>query len=422
MTPHAPGPAMPDGRPSIVVLSSLFPSPAQPQAGIFIRERMFRVGAHLPLAVVSPQPWFPGQAVIRLFRRHFRPPAPRHEVQAGIEVFRPRFLSLPGLLKRLDGPMMALGAFPTLRRLGRAGRVDLIDAHFAYPDGYAAARVGRWLGVPVTITMRGTETRHAQDRVLRPKVIDALRGAGRVFAVSSSLRQLALTLGIDAGKVRVVGNGVDADRFRPVDRAMARSALGLPPDAKVVVTVGGLVERKGFHRVIACMPELMRTTPQLHYLVVGAPGPEGDFSRQIRALVDELQLGERVHFLGGLPPGQVAQALSAADVFVLATRNEGWANVLLEAMACGLPVVATDVGGNAEVVCSPELGIVVPFDDHAALTSALGRALQHPWDRGAIRRHAERNDWQERVDALLEEFRTLTSQASHSGGRGAHAG
>lgn len=413
---------MVDAGPGILVLSSLFPSPAQPQAGIFIRERMFRVGEHTPLLVVSPQPWFPGQAVIRRFRPHFRPRAPLHEVQAGVEVFRPRFLSLPGVLKRLDGLMMALGAFPTVRRLRRAGRVDLIDAHFAYPDGYAAATLGRWLEVPVTITMRGTEVRHARDPALRPKVIEALREASRVFAVSSSLRQLALTLGIDSGKVRVVGNGVDADRFKPVSQAEARSALGLPLDARVLITVGGLVERKGFHRVIACMPELLRTTPQLHYLAVGAPGPEGDFTRQVKTLVAALGLGERVHLLGGLPPERVVQALSAADVFVLSTRNEGWANVLLEAMACGLPVVATDVGGNAEVVCSPELGFVVPFDDPPALTAALNRALQGSWDRRAIRRYAERNDWRERVAALLEEFRSLTSQANRIEGTGAHAG
>ena len=130
--------------PHVVVLSSLFPSAAQPGAGLFVRERMFRVGRRLPLAVVSPRPWFPGQALLRRVRPGFRPPSAAHETQDGRDVWFPRFPSLPGLLKRLDGLAMALGAWPRLRRLRREGRLDVLDAHFGYPDGAAAVRLGRF--------------------------------------------------------------------------------------------------------------------------------------------------------------------------------------------------------------------------------------------------------------------------------------
>jgi glycosyltransferase involved in cell wall biosynthesis len=398
---------MPDGRPAILVWSSLFPNPAQPQAGIFIRERMFRVGAHLPITVISPQPWFPLQGLIRFFRPHFRPTLPRFERQLGVDVYRPRYFSVPGMLKSLDGSFMARGAYRTVRALHRAGRVDLIDAHFAYPDGYAAVAVARRVAVPSTITLRGTESRHAQAAGLRRRLVAALSQATRVFAVSESLRALAISLGIAAERVRTVGNGVDSDKFAPHACAAARIALGIPADAKVLITVGGLVERKGFHRVIACLPRLLGTFPTLHYLAVGSAGPEGDYSAHLQAQVQELGLTERVHFLGALPPLRVCEALSAADVFVLSTRNEGWANVLLEAMACGLPVVATDVGGNAEVICRADLGTIVPFGDGDALARALAQALGQNWDRAAIRRYAEENDWQQRVTTLLEEFRAL---------------
>ncbi|MBV2218131.1 MAG: glycosyltransferase family 4 protein, partial [Diaphorobacter sp.] len=139
-------------QPAIVVFSSLFPSRIQPGAGPFVRERMFRVGQRLPLCVVAPTPWFPLQALLRYWRPHFRPGAPRHEHQQGFDVWYPRFFSLPGMLKRLDGLSMALAAWPRLRALKRAGRLDVLDAHFAYPDGYAAVMLGRWLKVPVTIT------------------------------------------------------------------------------------------------------------------------------------------------------------------------------------------------------------------------------------------------------------------------------
>ncbi|BAL93767.1 glycosyltransferase [Rubrivivax gelatinosus] len=401
---------MADG-PRIVVFSSLFPSAVQPGAGLFVRERMFRVGRELPLAVVAPTPWFPLQSLLRRFRPGFRPGAPAHETQQGHEVWFPRFFSVPGVFKGLDGLAMALAAWPRLARLKRAGRLDLIDAHFAYPDGYAATLLGRWLGVPVTITLRGTEQRQARDPALAPKVRAALQRATQVFAVSESLRQVALGLGIAADKVRVVGNGVDLARFAPLPRAEARAALGLTVDAPVLVSVGGLCERKGFHRVIERLPALRERFPGLVYLVVGGPSPEGDLGPQLRAQVAAAGLDEAVRFLGALPPDALRGPLSAADVFVLATRNEGWANVFLEAMACGLPVVTTAVGGNAEVVCRAELGHVVPFGDGQALESAVADALLRDWDADTIRRYAAANTWDRRVAELVAVFRALHAGA-----------
>lgn len=393
--------------PRIVVLSSLFPSAVQPGAGLFVRERMFRVGRELPLAVVAPTPWFPLQSLLRRFKPGFRPGAPRHETQQGHEVWFPRFVSVPGALKGWDGLAMALAAWPRLARLKREGRLDLIDAHFAYPDGYAATLLGRWLGVPVTITLRGTEQRQAHDPALAPKLRAALQRATQVFAVSESLRQVALGLGIAADKVQVVGNGVDLARFNPLPRAEARAALGLAADAPVLVSVGGLCERKGFHRVIERLPALRERFPGLVYLVVGGPSPEGDLGPQLRAQVAAAGLGDAVRFLGPLPPDALRGPLSAADVFVLATRNEGWANVFLEAMACGLPVVTTAVGGNAEVVCRAELGSVVPFGDGPALEAAVADALARDWDADTIRRYAAANTWDRRVAELVAVFRTL---------------
>lgn len=395
--------------PSIVVVSSLFPSAVQPHAGLFIRERMFRVGRQLSMTVVAPIPWFPFQGLIRLWRPGFRPEPPRREIQDGIEILRPRFLSAPGVLKVFDGLSMALASLATVRRLKRVGRLDILDAHFGYPDGYAAGLLGRWLRVPVAVTLRGTEARHARTLGLRSLLRAALRRADRVFAVATALEQIALSLGVEKARVRVVGNGVDTQVFRPVSQREARKRLGIPDRARVLITVGGLVERKGFHRVIECLPEVRRRHPDLLYLIVGGASPEGDWSSRLRAQVAAQGLTECVRFLGALPPADLSLPLSAADVFVLATRNEGWANVLLEAMACGLPVVTTDVGGNAEVVCSPALGVLVPFGDRGALTGAIASALDREWDREAIVSYARQNGWESRVEILVEEFRRLAN-------------
>jgi len=406
----------------LLVFSSLFPHSGAPNAGVFIRERMFRVGAVLPITVVSPQPWFPGQGLIRLFRPHFRLPAPKQEIQQGIKVLYPRFLSVPGIFKQFDGLSMALRSYPLLRRLRKQTGFNVMDAHFAYPDGYAATLLGKWLKVPVTITMRGTEVPHSKNPKLRPLLISALRHANRLFSVSESLRQHAIALGVEPSGIRVVGNGVDTDKFCPEDRAAARKRLGIPLHARVIVSVGALVERKGFHRVIATLPELLKSEPDLHYLVVGGASPEGNRRTELEQQVRELRLDKHVHFLGAMPAAELKWPLSASDVFVLATSNEGWANVFLEAMACGLPVITTDVGGNSEVVSRPELGTVVPFGDQEALGEALRSALQQAWDRALIRAYAEDNAWDTRVTCLTEEFSQLVMAEQRATGDDLQAG
>lgn len=397
--------------PRLLVFSTLFPHPGQPHAGLFIRERMFRVARELPLTVVAPVPWFPGQSLLRRWRPHFRPDAPRREVQAGIEVHHPRFLSVPGLGKRFDGVLLAYSTWWCLRRLKSQQKFDLIDAHFAYPDGYAATLLGRWLDVPVTITLRGTEPRHLATPGIGPRVRKALSRAARIFAVSDSLRRLALAAGVPEVRTEVVGNGVDVAIFHPESREEARQELGLTMSDKVLITVGALVERKGFHRVIALMPALLRRHPNLHYLIVGGSSAEGDLRTTLEQQAHSLGVSGHVHFLGARAPGVLRWPLSAADVFVLPTRNEGWANVILEAMACGLPVVTTDVGGNREVVCAATLGTVIPFGDSEQLERALLDALARRWDSAGILAYAQAHQWDHKIESLVRAFKALARPA-----------
>lgn len=408
-------------RPAIVVLSTLFPSAAQPVAGIFVKERMFRVAKQLPMVVISPQPWFPLQSLIRRWKPEYRPPRAEHEVVDGVEIFRPRFISLPAALRRFDGFWVAVTARRIVARLVREGRADVLDVHFGYPDGYAGALLAKWFGLPWLVTLRGKEERLREAAPLRERMARAMRVATRVVGVSSALRQVGIELGAEPARSLVIGNGIDLAKFFPVDAGAARAELGIAADAEVIVSVGGLVERKGFHRIIEVMPELTKRHPKLLLLVIGGPGPEGDWSQRLADQVRRLQLEQHVRFLGQLPPEQLRVPLSAADVFVLATRYEGWANVFLEAMACGLPVVTTQVGGNAEVVARADLGIVVPFGDAVALSEAIERALRTGWDRSAIRRYAQDNAWERRIDALVDLFDDVYRERAAESSAGARS-
>ena len=394
----------------LLVLSSLFPTPNEPGAGLFVRERMFRVARGRPITVVTPRPWLPGQGLIRRWHPDWRIPAPRHWTDGGVEVRAPRFLSPPGMGRRFDGTSMARAVAPLVRERLSRGEHLILDAHFGFPEGEAAWRLKRRFGLPAIVTLRGTEVRHAADPVLRPRLGRALRGLDHVIAVSESLRQVALDLGVPPERTTVVGNGVDTQRFQPVDRREARRRLGLGERDRVLITVGGLVERKGFHRVMEVMPALASEFPDLHYLVVGGPCREGDWSERLRSLAGELGVADRVHFTGPLPPDELAGPLSAADLFVLATRNEGWANVILESMACGTPVLATDVGGNREVVADDHLGMIVPFGDADRLAEGIACCLRRDWDRAAIRAYAEANDWEHRIEQLQSLYARLETE------------
>ncbi len=398
----------------IVVFSSLFPNAAAPNAGSFIRERMFRVARRVPVVVVAPMAWSPLDWLVRRFRPGFRPPAARYETMDGIDVFRPRYLSLPGILKGADGASMALGSYRTVRRLQEGFRPTLIDAHFVYPDGYAATRIGRRLRLPVAISIRGSKDQSLVGTGRETTLRRALAAAQGLIAVSEQLVQdVAVPLGVPAGRVVVIGNGVDTNRFRARDKAIARRRLGLGETDRVLVGVGNRIPLKGFQRVIPLLVELRQEFPGLKYLVVGGPGQQADYLPALQRLAEDHGVADMVRFCGPQPPNELAWHYAAADVFVLATAYEGWANVLLEAMACGLPVVTTRVGGNPQVVASPDCGILVDYWDPKAFSRAIGEALRRPWDRAAIRTWAKANDWEARIDRLIHYLAGVAERGCH---------
>jgi len=397
-----------NSRPRLIVYSSLFPSQVAPEAGAFIRERMFRVGKRLPIVVVAPQAWSPFDWIVRLFRKSFRPMAPARETMDGVEVHRPRWLSLPGVAKRFDGWLMWRGSERCVREVHQRFGATIVDAHFLYPDGWAAARIAKRLGLPCTITIRGSKDEWLIGTDREPMLVEAMRAATRLIVVSEALKNdVALKLGIDAGKVAVIGNGVDLDRFAPVDKAEARRRLGIADDAAVLIGVGNLVPLKGFQRVIPLLTALRERYPKLVYLIVGGGASQGDMRPELEALAREHGVQDVVRFFGRQPHDELKWYYGAADLFAQATEFEGWSNVFLEAMACGLPVVTTRVGGNPEVVADPAVGELVDWWDPYAFQDAIDRGLARQWNREAIVAYARANTWGSRVERLVAEFEGL---------------
>jgi len=260
---------------------------------------------------------------------------------------------------------------PLLSPWTESGLVDVIDAHFCWPDGVATAKLARKLNVPYVVTLRGLLRRYTSDPTKRATIARSLRQAAAVIAVSDDLKQQAVRLGVSADHVMVIPNGVDTDRFRPGDRAAVRRELRRDAQEVILITVGHLCRRKGFHRILEIMPDLLKRHTNIRYVMIGDDGGEGRFARRLRRTTRRLALDEYVTFTGGLEPPEVARWLQAADLFVLPTTNEGCCNALLEALATGLPVVCTDVGGNREWVSAAVGRLVRPNDRHELLDAIL---------------------------------------------------
>jgi glycosyltransferase involved in cell wall biosynthesis len=298
--------------------------------------------------------------------------------------------------------LLASAAAPLVRRRLREGGFNVIDAHYFYPDGVAAAMLGRRFGVPVVITGRGSDLNQiARFALPRRMIVWAARQAAGLITVCEALRECLVELGIDRSRVRVLRNGVDLRLFQPSDREGTRARLGLT--SPTLLSVGQLIERKGHDVIIRALGAL----PSYQLLIVG----EGPLRRSLERLAAELGVGSRVRFLGAVAHDRLPPIYSAADALVLASTREGWANVLLEAMACDTPVVASDAWGNKEVVSAPAAGVLMRARSPDGVAEGVRRLWAARPERGSTRRYAEGFSWDATTAGQIELFEDVLGHA-----------
>jgi teichuronic acid biosynthesis glycosyltransferase TuaC len=385
----------------LLTFSTLFPHAARPNHGIFVENRLRHLLASQEASsvVVAPVPWFPSRSG-RFGDWALNARAPAEEMRHGMRVMHPRFPVLPKVGMSVAPWLLYRTMVPVVARLLAEGqRFDAIDAHYVYPDGVAATWLGRRFGLPVVMTARGTDVNLIpRYRVPRRLIQGAIRDASAIVAVSAALKQVLVGLGAPDAKVTVLRNGVETGLFcPPVDRAAARAALGLK--GPTLISVGGLIERKGHHRTI----EAMRQLPEFG-LVIAGEGPERE---RLVGLIGTLGLGDRVRLLGPVPHVELPGLYGAADASVLASSREGWANVLLESMACGTPVVAADIWGNPEVVRAPAAGLIYEPNTPDGIVAGVRRLFSALPDRAGTRAYAEGFSWDETTAGQLALFRRV---------------
>jgi lipopolysaccharide exporter len=395
--------------PRVLSLSTEFPNPSEPGKGLFVRSRLEAIASRACLFVVAPVASLDYANPQRHLFAALRIPRERKEGQ--LQVLHPRWLYPP-----YGGWTNAFFLFarllPVLARLRARHSFDLIDAHFAHPEGIAAVLLGRILGRPVLVTLRGSELRYHHQRLKHFWMSWALRRAARVIAVSEGLRELAIDLGVDPRRVKTVPNGINADIFFRRDRLECRSCHRIAPAERIILSAGDLAELKGHHRVIAAVKNLNDRGVRARLLIAGGVGRSGRYAETLRQQVSANGLGDQVAFLGEVTQETLAELMSAADVFCLASSTEGWPNVVNEALACGTPVVATDVGAVRQMIVSNSYGSVVPVHDGEALADALCAALTGQWDHAAISALGRSRSWNQVAEEVLEQMRAVVAERS----------
>lgn len=387
----------------ILTFTTLYPSSVRPHSGVFVENRLRHLLSEgsVEARVMAPVPWFPWRG--KAFGRYaMMARVPAEERRFGITVLHPRYPLIPRIGMTTAPFLMYAAIRSVVTKLLESGYdFDLIDAHYFFPDGVAAAMLGKWLGRPVTITARGTDINLIpRYRVPRRLIRWAADNAAGVVAVCEALRDEIARIGVDSSRVLVLRNGVDLDTFRPIDRIVARGELGL--QGPVLLSVGHLIPRKGHDLVIRALLEV----PTARLLIVG----EGPIEASLKRLADSLGLAQRVRFLGPVAHERMCEVYSAADVLVLASDREGWPNVLLEAMASGTPVAATNVWGIPEVVATRAAGVLISERNPGAIACAVRNVLAAPPARSETRAYAERFSWDETTRGQLALFRSIVER------------
>lgn len=388
----------------ILTLTTLYPNAAMPNHGVFVENRLRAFlennqsqRGDTEIRVIAPVPWFPFTAksfgAYAAFAR-----APKRESRYGIDIEHPRYLIPPKI-------GMTYAAYALERCFLKAAKhqldqgwdFDLIDAHYLYPDGVAAQKVAEYLGKPIIMTARGTDVSLIPNFPRqKAMILNAVQKSDGVICVAQALKDALTGLGAPEEKITVLRNGVDLSLFSPLDKQLMRQKFSLPADKKIIASIGHLIARKGHDLVIGALQDL----PEALLLIVGA----GAERPGLEKLAQDLNLQDRVKFLGAIPHQEMAALYSAADVLALASSREGWPNVLLEAMACGAPAVAAPIWGCGEVITAPAAGRLAQERSAHGMAQALNAVLTDPPMREETRAYAEGFSWDETSTGLQNLF------------------
>lgn len=377
-------------RKNVVFFSNSFPNPIQPHRGVYSEQLVKALSRWVNPIAVCPLPWVPPVALLRRFKDYgLYSRIPREYDFQGNHVYSPKHVVIPRI-SWLTPCFMVLSSYPLLKRLSRSIRIDIINAHNVFPEGIAAARLGKILQVPVVLTALGSDINEVSNSVIRVRQTrKALQDAHRITAVSKQLCKGIEGLGIAGERITFIPNGVDGEMFFPRDRDACRQSLKLSSPQKMLLFVGAFREVKGVEYLLRAAATLKQQHKlDFNVVLIGGGLSEGTYQR----MIDEMDLKDNVMMPGNRPHAEISVWLGAADLFCLPSLNEGMPNVILEALASGRPVVASRVGAIPDIVSSHN-GVLVTPGEPDELSAALDLAIHREWDAEVIRSGVKDLTW-----------------------------
>lgn len=383
----------------VLVISNLFPLPWEPGRGLFNAQQLRALSERHQIHVVVPVAW-------RNWWRHRRVAGNCHDYH-GITVTPVPYFYVPGFWRASYAASMWLSLCLSLHRF-RHWQADVILATWLYPDAVAAVRLARKLKLPVLMKAHGSDVNvQCQVPARCRKVVAAAASSHAVVTVSQDLADQLRQFGVAGDRLHTIYNGIDLQRFVPADRNQVRATLMLAEADKVLLYVGNLKTSKGVLDLVIALTHLPARQWQ-QCIIIG----DGDDRSAMEKLAEQHGLTGKIRFLGRLPHEQIGKWMSASDLLLLPSHAEGVPNVVLEAMACGSPVVASALPGIQEV--TPDYaGITVPARQPEAFAAAIAEALDRSWDTERIRRHAEQFSWHDNVNKLEALLQGAVSGKSH---------
>ncbi|MFS0850700.1 glycosyltransferase [Novosphingobium panipatense] len=405
----------------VLSISTLFPNPVMPSFGVFVGNQMRAVvaGGEVELTMVSPlgiPPWPLSQRepYVRLKT------VPEMSDRTGLAVHYPRFTTYPKLGGDSNPERIARAVLPLARRLHAEQPFDLVDAQFFFPDGPAAAIIARELALPLTIKSRGADIHFwgQRPRALR-QMLDAAAQSTGMLAVSAALREDMIALGMPGERIAVHYTGLDREKFHPIERGAARALVSAMPDLEIwskgplLVTPGALIPRKGQALVIEALTRLPDAC-----LAIAGTGKDED---RLKALARRLGVANRVQFLGLVDHEMLPHLLCAADVLVLPSSSEGLANVWIEGLACGTPIVITDIGGAREIVHSESAGRITERTAEA-IAKAVSDILAAPPTQAEVSECVSHFSWAVNARNLVRFWKDVLGAGTEPGVAAASAG
>jgi glycosyltransferase involved in cell wall biosynthesis len=386
-----------------LIISSIFPNNREPAKGTFVIDQVSELSRLCALKVIAPVPW--SLPVRNIEKWYMFSKVAKTEIIKGIETYHPQYLIIPKFFRSLYGYFYFLGIIGCVRKICKSSKFDIIVAYFAYPDGFAAALLAKLFKKPLIIYALGSDINvFIKSKIKRFLTKFAFRTATRIIAVSNDLKGKIINLGIEEPKVTVIPNGVDVSKFMPMDKYSCRERLSLPQDKKIILFVGAIREVKGVKYLIEAFAELIKNRDNKVFLAIVG---DGELKETLENRIINSGLAGKVKTEGAKLHNEIPIWINACDVFCLPSLSEGCPNVVLEALACGKPVVATKVGGLPEIIVSEEYGILVPPRSPHELANALRMAIAKEWDPQVLRKKINGFTWKENSQKLYEEMTQL---------------